>query len=119
MRYEIDTIVGRTFTPPSNQMKRLLPIAAATISASLVTAAPSQAREYRGTCYFNQVSMPCTVQQNLYTKTMIWQDGVIETYTHQGNGIFIDKRGGVWRPDPMNPNYMVHNNGNRIGFYEH
>ena len=29
--------------------------------------------------------------------TMRWADGVTETYSHQGNGVFIDERGGVWQ----------------------
>ena len=78
----------------------------------------AQAAEYKGTCYFNKKSMPCRVIQNPFTKTMIWSDGVTESYSHQGNGIFIDARGGVWQTDPSNPNFMEHSNGNRIGFNE-
>ena len=89
------------------------------LTASILIASPVFSAEYKGTCYFNKKAMPCKVRQNPYTKTMIWEDGVVEVYVHQGKGVFVDKRGGIWRPDPMNPRYMVHDNGNRIGFYEH
>ena len=38
-----------------------------------------------------------SVSQNL-TLTMRWADGVTETYVHQGDGVFTDKRGGIGRP---------------------
>ena len=86
--------------------------------ASFTASNFAQAAEYKGTCYFNDKSMSCRVIQNPFTKTMIWSDGVTESYSHQGNGTFVDERGGIWKTDPSNPNFMEHSNGNRIGFYE-
>ena len=100
-----------------------LAIAALAIGSSLIVSAPVKAVEYKGICYFNDMSMQCTVRQNPFTMTMIWADGVVEVYSHQfsdqGDGFFVDKRGGIWRPDPTDERFMVHKNGNRIGFYEY
>ena len=100
-------------------MKRLTSIAATTVfSCSLVLSA--QAAEYKGTCYFNSLKMPCSVSQNPFTLTMRWADGVTETYVHQGNGIFTDKRGGVWKSNTNVKDgiFLNHNNGNQVGFVE-
>ena len=51
---------------------------------------------------------------------MRWADGVTETYVHQGNGIFTDKRGGVWKSNTNVKDgiFLNHNNGNQVGFVE-
>jgi hypothetical protein len=88
------------------------------ISCSLVLSA--QATEYKGTCHFNSLKMPCSVSQNPFTLTMRWADGVTETYVHQGNGIFTDKRGGIWTSNPNVKDGILlnHKNGNQVGFVE-
>ena len=98
--------------------RKIVPTALCTAFLSLSTTA--KAAEYRGTCYFNSKGMPCSVSQNPFTLTMRWADGVIETYSHQGNGLFIDERGGVWtsHPDATQGILLQHKNGNSIGFVE-
>ncbi len=51
---------------------------------------------------------------------MRWADGVTETYVHQGNGIFTDKRGGIWTSNPNVKDGILlnHKNGNQVGFVE-
>lgn len=51
---------------------------------------------------------------------MRWADGVTETYVHQGNGIFTDKRGGIWTSNPNVKDgiFLIHKNGNQVGFVE-
>lgn len=97
---------------------RLLTTASAACFASL--SIPVHAGEYQGTCFFNAKKMPCSVSQNPYTMTMRWADGVTEAYSHQGNGVFIDERGGVWQSNLNAPRgiWLEHANGNSIGFVE-
>ena len=111
--YRLDDIGTRGMV--ASHMKFIAAIAATTL---IISTTPAIAVEYKGICYFNNTSMQCTVRQNPYTMTMIWADGIVEIYSYQGDGIFVDKRGGIWRRDPNNERYMVHKNGNRIGFYE-
>lgn len=98
-------------------------VPAAVLSVVMPLAPSVKAAEYKGTCYFNSVNMPCSVSQNPYTLTMRWADGVTETYVRHDNGeniYYTDKRGGVWRPNP-NVNhglFLKHENGNSIGFVE-
>lgn len=106
-------------------MKAVSPLAlSASLFAAMLPLAPAaRAAEYRGTCYFNAVKMPCSVTQNSFTLTMRWADGVTETYTRHGNDeniYYTDKRGGIWKPN-LNINYgtfLKHANGNSIGFVE-
>jgi len=88
------------------------------LTVALTSFAPASAGEYRGTCYFNSKSMPCTVSQNPFVMTMRWADGVTETYSHKSNGVFVDKRGGIWRPatNVSKGEFWEHKNGNTIGF---
>jgi len=90
-------------------------------SALISFALPSSAGEYRGKCYFNSISMSCTVSQNPSAMTMRWADGVTETYIHKGNGVYVDKRGGIWRPatSVSKGEFWEHKNGNTIGFVEY
>lgn len=83
-------------------------------------ASTAQAAEYKGTCSFNSLTMPCLVSQNPFTLTMRWADGVTETYVHQGNGVFIDKNGGIWTSSTHNNDGILlkHKNGNSISFIE-
>ena len=98
--------------------RRFLPTTVFTIVLSL--SASAMAAEYKGTCYFNTKRMPCSVSQNPFTLTMRWSDGVTETYSHQGNGVFIDARGGIWKnhPDATQGILLQHKNGNSVGFIE-
>ena len=102
-------------------MLKLVPTALFAVALSLASSA--RAAEYRGTCYFNSVKMPCSVSQNPFTLTMRWADGVTETYVRHGSGeniYYADKRGGIWRPN-LNAKYglfLKHKNGNSIGFIE-
>ena len=82
---------------------------------------PASAGEYRGRCYFNSMSMPCTISQNPFTMTMRWADGISETYSHQGDGVFVDKRGGIWRPktNVSRGEFWMNKNGNTFGFIEY
>lgn len=81
-------------------------------------ASTAQAAEYKGTCSFNSLTMPCLVSQNPFTLTMRWADGVTETYVHQGNGVFTDKNGGIWTSSTHNNDGILlkHKNGNAISF---
>lgn len=83
-------------------------------------ASTAQAAEYKGTCSFNSLTMPCLVSQNPFTLTMRWADGVTETYVHQGNGVFTDKNGGIWTSSTHNNDGILlkHKNGNSISFTE-
>ena len=76
--------------------------------------------EYKGTCSFNSLTMPCLVSQNPFTLTMRWADGVTETYVHQGNGVFTDKNGGIWTSSTHNNDGILlkQKNGNSISFTE-
>ena len=102
----------------SINLQRLMPTTVFVLVFLL--AAPLKAAEYKGTCYFNAKKMPCSVSQNPFTLTMRWADGVTETYSHQGNGIFIDARGGIWTSNQNATQgiFLEHKNGNRIGFIE-
>ena len=100
-------------------MGRFILMTATTVaSCSLVLAA--QAAEYNGTCYFNSLKMACSVSQNPFTLTMRWADGLTETYVHHGDGVFTDKRGGIWTSDTnvQDGIFLKHKNGNQIGFVE-
>ena len=101
-------------------MKNFIAVAALCLGSIALTPSVS-AREYRGTCYFNSTSMTCTVNQNPFVMTMRWADGVTEVYSHKGNGVFVDKRGGIWRPDSTlrKGQFWKHQNGNQIGFVEY
>ena len=92
----------------------------AVFAAVLSLSTTAQAAEYQGTCYFNSKGMPCSVSQNPFTLTMRWSDGVTETYSHQGNGVFVDERGGIWKshPDATKGILLLHTNGNSVGFIE-
>ena len=83
-------------------------------------ASTAQAAEYKGTCSFNSLTMPCLVSQNPFTLTMHWADGVTDTYVHQGNGVFTDKNGGIWTSSTHNNDGILlkHKNGNAISFTE-
>lgn len=71
----------------------------------------------KGACTFNQKTMACTVMRTKDRMTMIWSDGVTETYSDQGNGIFIDIRGGKWINKARGSNLLLeHKNGNTITF---
>ena len=99
-------------------LRTLLPT---TLIAAVLSVSTSViAAEHKGTCYFNSKGMPCSVSQNPFTLTMRWSDGVTETYSHQGDGVFIDARGGVWRshPDATPGILLQHKNGNSVGFIE-
>ena len=73
----------------------------------------------KGLCSFNSKSMPCTVMQADNQMTMIWSDGVTETYSNQGNGLFIDIRGGKWMNTGGGSDLLLeHKNGNRISFVQ-
>ena len=73
----------------------------------------------KGLCSFNNKSMPCTVMQADNQMTMIWSDGVTETYSNQGNGLFIDIPGGKWLNIGRGANLLLeHKNGNKITFVQ-
>ena len=93
---------------------------AAVFAAVLSLPSAVKAADYKGTCYFNSKGMPCSVSQNPFTLTMRWSDGITETYSHQGKGLFIDGRGGVWRSHPGATWGILlrHKNGNSVGFIE-
>ena len=99
-------------------LRKFLPTALFVVVLSLLSTA--KAAEYKGTCYFNSKGMPCSVSHNPFTLTMHWSDGVTETYSHQGDGVFIDARGGVWKshPDAKWGLLLQHKNGNSVGFIE-
>ena len=113
--------VGATEKRMRLAMLKLFPTVLFAVALPLVSSA--KAAEYRGTCYFNSVKMPCSVSQNPFTLTMRWADGVTETYIRQGSGeniYYTDKRGGIWRPN-LNVKhglFLNHKNGNSIGFVE-
>lgn len=99
-------------------LKKFLLTVMTLIPATLASTA--QAAEYKGTCSFNSLTMPCLVSQNPFTLTMRWADGVTETYVHQGNGVFTDKNGGIWTSSTHNKDGILlkHKNGNSISFTE-
>lgn len=71
----------------------------------------------KGACTFNEKTMACTVMRTEDRMTMIWSDGVTETYSDQGDGIFVDIRGGKWINKARGSNLLLeHNNGNTITF---
>ena len=71
----------------------------------------------KGACTFNEKTMACTVMRTKDRMTMIWSDGVTETYSDQGDGIFIDIRGGKWINKARGSNLLLeHKNGNTITF---
>ena len=71
----------------------------------------------KGACSFNEKTMACTVMRTNDRMTMIWSDGVTETYSDQGDGIFIDIRGGKWINKARGSNLLLeHKNGNTITF---
>lgn len=72
---------------------------------------------HKGACTFNEKTMACTVMRTKDRMTMIWSDGVTETYSDQGNGLFIDIRGGKWTNKGRGSNLLLeHKNGNTIKF---
>ena len=79
---------------------------------------PFNAETHAATCYFNGATAPCTVSQSPFTMSIRWEDGVHETYSHQGSGTYVDEREGVWRPIPSNGDgqFWSHKNGNTLGF---
>ena len=87
---------------------------------STTLASTAQAAEYKGTCSFNSITMPCSVSQNPFTLTMRWADDVTETYVHQGNGVLTDKNGGIWASSIHNNDgiFLKHKNGNSISSIE-
>lgn len=105
------------------KLKNLV-LAASTIATLLVSfkayAAPST-----GMCnYNNQTAMRCTLDGDAETLTIIWQDGVTDTYQKVGSNAdrvnLIDTRGGEWHYfDHRNcRDFEIINvdNGNRIVF---
>ena len=71
----------------------------------------------KGACTFNDNTMACTVMRTKNQMIMIWSDGVTETYSDQGDGIFVDVRGGRWTDKARGANLLLeHKNGNTISF---
>ena len=78
---------------------------------------PDRSQVLKGSCSFNNKSMPCTVMNASDRMTMIWSDGVTETYSKQGNEAYVDIRGGVWLNKSRGSGLLLeHNNGNTISF---
>jgi len=95
---------------------------AATIPALLwatVPSLPALAAVYSARCQFNdQAPMPCVVHAKPvpFGWTIQWQDGVVESYAHVGDGSALrDARGGLWRRSGDDQQELLrHANGNRI-----
>ena len=99
---------------------KIISLITSAVVLSFSSVLSAQAAEYKGTCYFNSQKMPCFVNQNAFVLNMNWADGVVESYVHQGNGVYSDKRGGIWTSNPnvRDGILLEHKNGNRVGFVE-
>ena len=94
---------------------------AAAIPALLATAPslPVMAAVYTARCQFNdQPPMACVVHAKPvpFGWTIQWQDGLVESYAHVGDGSALrDARGGLWRRSGDDQQELLrHANGNRI-----
>ena len=90
-----------------------------TLMAAMLQAGPSMAAVYSAWCQFNdQPVMGCVVNAKPVPFGWIiqWQDGVVESYAHVGDGSSLrDERGGIWRRlGDDEQELLLHANGNRI-----